>query len=160
METLEDRSSASGSGPSNSHREGKFGRIAGHTRGLVEGLREWIDLRVDLAILEVEEKVDDLRNEVALGVTLAFFGFFAVLFVCTTIALGLGWLLGHPFWGFLIVSVVLLLLVGGLAKTRPDLMPPSDLFERVRGREADAPSTQDSAASNAESADAAADSTA
>lgn len=117
---------------------GKLGRIAGHTQGLVEDLREWMDLRLDLAILEVEEKVDDLRNEVALGLTLAFFGFFAALFGFTTVALGLGWLLGHPFWGFLIVSAVLLLVVTALGKARPDLVPPSNLFERIRGRTGEA----------------------
>ncbi|PSQ95927.1 MAG: hypothetical protein BRD55_09160 [Bacteroidetes bacterium SW_9_63_38] len=111
-----------------------MGRIAGHTQGLVEDLREWIDLRLDLAILEMEERVDELRNEIALGLALAFSGFFAALFAFTTAALGLGWLLGHPFWGFLIVTVILGLLVGGLAKARPDLLSPSNLFERLRGR--------------------------
>lgn len=136
METLQDRSSEGGP-PADRPRGGKLGRIAGHTQGLVEDLREWIDLRIDLAILEMEEKVDTIRNEVALGVTLAFFGFFAALFVFTTAALGLGWLLGHPFWGFLIVSVVLLLIVAVLAKARPDLMPPSNLYEQIRkGKEA------------------------
>ena len=134
METLEDRTSSSGDGPpADRPRGGKLGRIAGHTQGLVEDLREWIDLRIDLAILEVEEKVDDLRNEVALGLTLAFFGFFAALFVFTTVALGLGWLLGHPFWGFLIVSVLLVLVVVSLAEARPDLLPPSNLYETIRG---------------------------
>lgn len=115
-------------------RRGKLGRIAGHTRGLFEDLREWLDLRLDLAILELEERVDNLRNEIALGLTLAFFGFFAALFAFTTIALGLGWLLGHAFWGFLIVSVGLLLAVTALATTRPDLVPPSNLFEKIRER--------------------------
>jgi hypothetical protein len=131
METLQDRSSEDGP-PADRPQGGKLGRIAGHTQGLVEDLREWIDLRIDLAILEMEEKVDTIRNEVALGVTLAFFGFFSALFVFTTAALGLGWLLGHPFWGFLIVSVVLLLIVATLAKARPDLMPPSNLYEQIR----------------------------
>lgn len=134
METLQDRSPSGEETPSESRSEGKLGRIAGHTQGLVEDLREWIDLRLDLAILEMEERVDELRNEVALGIVLAFFGFFAALFAFTTVALGLGWLLGHPFWGFLIVTVVLLLLVSGLAKARPDLLPSSNLFERIRGR--------------------------
>lgn len=133
METLKDRTSSSGDGPpADRPRGGKLGRIAGHTQGLVEDLREWIDLRIDLAILEVEEKVDELRNEVALGLTLAFFGFFASLFVFTTAAIGLGWLLGHPFWGFLIVTGVLLLVVIALASARPDLMPPSRLYEQLR----------------------------
>lgn len=144
MESLQDRSpSSEGGPPSEAHRRGKLGRIAGHTRGLVEDLREWIDLRIDLAILEMEERVDELRNEVALGITLALFGFFAALFVLTTVALGLGWLLGHPFWGFLIVSVVLLLTAAALARTRPELMPPSNLFEHIRGgTEEDAPEDQ------------------
>jgi len=133
METLQDQSSAEGGAPADRPRGGKLNRIAGHTQGLVEDLREWIDLRIDLAILEVEEKVDTLRNEVALGLTLAFFGFFAALFVFTTAALGLGWLLGHPFWGFLIVSVVLLAIVAALAKARPDLVPPSNLYDQIRG---------------------------
>ena len=134
MESLQDRSpSSEGGPPSEAPRRGKMGRIAGHTRGLVEDLREWMDLRIDLAILEVEEKVDDLRNEVALGITLAFLGFFAAMFVFTTIALGLGWLLGHPFWGFLIVSTLLVITAVALAQSRPELMPPSNLFEQIRG---------------------------
>ena len=72
METLQDQSSGEGGAPANRPRGGKLNRIAGHTQGLVEDLREWIDLRIDLAILEVEEKVDTLRNEVALGLTLAY----------------------------------------------------------------------------------------
>jgi len=134
METLEDRSSSREDGPpSDRPRGSKLSRIAGHTQGLMKNLREWIDLRIDLAILEVEEKVDSLRNDVALGITLAFLGFFAALFVLTTVALGLGWLLGHPFWGFLIVSTVLVLIVVVLSETRPDLMPPSNLYEEIRG---------------------------
>ncbi len=133
METIQDRSPEEDGPPADRPRGGKLSRIAGHTQGLVKDLREWIDLRIDLAILEVEEKVDNLRNEVALGLTLAFFGFFAALFVFTTVALGLGWLLGHPFWGFLIVSIVLVLLVVVLGKARPDLMPPSNLYEEIRG---------------------------
>lgn len=116
-----------------SPREGKLSRIVGHTRGLVEELREWIDLRLDLAILEIEEEVDDLRNEVALGLVVAFFGFFAALFVLTTAALGLGWALGHPFWGFLIISVVLVVVVAGLVQAHPKLLGSSNLYERLRG---------------------------
>lgn len=137
METLKDRSSSNGdSPPADQPRGGTLGRIAGHTQGLVEDLREWIDLRIDLAILELEEKVDKLRNEIALGLTLAFLGFFATLFVLTTTAIGLGWILGHPFWGFLIVTGVLVLIVTVLASARPDLVPPSNFFDQIRGSNA------------------------
>lgn len=135
MESQQDLSSTSqDSGPpvSPAH-DGKLQRIASHTQGLITDLREWIDLRIDLAVIEVEERVDEIRNDVALGLTLAFLGFFAVLFGLTTVALGLGWLLGHPFWGFLLVSGLLILVVVALRAARPALMPPSNLFERVRG---------------------------
>ena len=153
METLPDRSSGPDSEPPARPTGGTLGRIAGHTQGLVEDLREWMDLRLDLALLEVEEKVDELRNELALGLTLAFFGLFSVLFVLTTLALGIGWLLGHPFWGFLAVSIALVLIVVALYSARPALVPPSELFERLRGdrtdgeptmsREARAPASTD-----------------
>lgn len=144
MESLEDRPSASESeSPLKEVPEGgKMRRIAAHTQGLFEDLREWIDLRIDLAILEVEERLDEAKNDIALGLTLAVFGFFAVLFVLVTVALGVGWLLGHPFWGFLAVTVALILIVVSLRVTQPALVPPSNLFESLRGEaddEADAP---------------------
>lgn len=107
-------------------------RIAAHTQGLFTDLREWIDLRIDLAILEVEERIDEFKNQVALGITFALFGFFAALFSLTTVALGVGWLLGHPFWGFLAVSVALILVVVALRVTKPELMPSSNLLRALR----------------------------
>ncbi len=140
-------------------------RIAAHTQGLFTDLREWIDLRIDLAILEVEERIDELKNQVALGITFALFGFFAALFSLTTVALGVGWLLGHPFWGFLAVSVALILVVVALRVTKPELMPPSNLLralreERARAyEETDRPSRPASAAVEEDPADAAPDET-
>lgn len=121
--------------PASLSRDGKLQRISDHTQGLVSDLQEWIDLRLDLALIEVEERVDELRNDLALGVTVAILGFFAAFFVLTTVALGLGWLLGHPFWGFLIVGGVLTLVIVALNSARPALMPSSDLYRRIRGTE-------------------------
>lgn len=134
MESLDDQSTASDSTSSLTDvpEGGKMNRIAAHTQGLFSDLREWIDLRIDLAILEVEERIDELKNEVALGVTFALFGFFAVLFSLTTVALGVGWLLGHPFWGFLAVSVALILVLAALRVTKPELMPPSNMLRTLR----------------------------
>ena len=139
MESLDDRPSAPKTErPLTDVSEGgKMQRIAAHTQGLFEDLREWIDLRIDLAILEVEERLDQTKNDIALGLILAIFGFFAALFALTTIALGVGWLLGHPFWGFLAVTVALILIVVGLRVAKPALMPPSNLFESIRGERTD-----------------------
>jgi hypothetical protein len=49
-----------------------------------------------------------------------------------------GWLLGHPFWGFLAVTVALILVVVGLRVAQPALVPPSNLFETLRADRSDA----------------------
>ncbi len=138
MESLDDRPSAPNAERpvEESPDGGKVSRIASHTQGLFADLREWIDLRVDLAILEMEERLDAFKNDLALGLTVAVFAFFAAFFSLTTVALGVGWLLGHPFWGFLAVSVALILIIVTLRVTKPALMPPSNLFEFLRGERA------------------------
>lgn len=130
MESSPDHSSPS---DAKAPRDGKLHRIASHTQGLVSDLREWVDLRIDLALLEVEEQVDELRNEMALGLITALLGLFAGLFVLATVALGVGWLLGHSFWGFLIVSGLLVGMLAILRLARPALVPPSHLFQSLRG---------------------------
>ena len=138
MESLDDRPSApNAERPVEDAPEGgKVRRIAAHTQGLFTDLREWIDLRVDLAILEMEERLDAFKNDLALGLTVAVFAFFAAFFSLTTVALGVGWLLGHPFWGFLAVSVALLLIIVALRVMKPALMPPSNLLDSLRGERA------------------------
>ncbi len=134
METPPDRSTSSDERtPARKPEGGKLTRIATHTQNLVEDLRDWIDLRLDLAVLELEEKVDQLQNQIALGIVLAILAFFAGLFTLTTVALGVGWLLGHPFFGFLAVSIVLLVTLAALRAAKPELVPPSGLFEQMRG---------------------------
>jgi len=136
METPPDRSTSSDERtPARRPEGGKLTRIATHTQNLVEDLREWIDLRLDLAVLELEEKADQLQNQIALGIVLAILAFFAGLFSLTTVALGVGWLLGHPFFGFLAVSVVLLITLAALRAAKPELVPPSGLFEQLRGED-------------------------
>lgn len=137
MESREDRPSAPNAERpvTNAPEGGKVNRIAAHTQGLFADLREWIDLRVDLAILEVEERLDAFKNDLALGITIAVFALFAAFFSLTTVALGVGWLLGHPFWGFLAVSVALILIIVTLRVTKPALTPPSNLLEALRGEE-------------------------
>lgn len=154
MESLDDRSSSPNAERTleDAPQGSKLRRIAAHTQGLFTDLREWIDLRIDLAILEVEERIDEAKNEFALGLTVAIFGFFAALFSLTTVALGVGWLLGHPFWGFLAVSVSLLLIVAVLRVTQPALVPPSNLLSNLRGDRSNADGGDDTRARPASAA--------
>lgn len=144
MESLPDRSRSTEdrSVPAPRPSGGKLERIAGHTQGLVEDLRDWIDLRLDLAVLELEDRVDTLQNQIALGVTMAVLAFFAGLFGLMTTAIGLGWLFGHPFWGFLAVFLGLVLFIVVLRVAKPELVPRPPLFQNLR-RADDAGDTSD-----------------
>lgn len=105
----------------------KAQRIAQHTQQLVNDFQEWVDLRIELAQIELRERVEAKANEIALRVVVAGIALLAVVFGLVTLALGLGALFGHPGWGFLIVTVLL----GGLAAlvraARPEMV-------RVGGR--------------------------
>jgi hypothetical protein len=97
-------------------------RIATHAQGVVADLRKWVDLRIDLAVIDLEDKLDERLNAVAVGIIIAVFGGLAAFFTLVTIALGLGWLLGHPFWGFLIVTAGLGATAAIVRSTQPTLV--------------------------------------
>ncbi len=101
---------------------GKVQRITEQTQGLVDDLKEWVDLRIELARIEVEERVEAQANQIALGVILAGLGLLAVLFGLTALGFGLGALFGHPGWGFLAVTGLLLLLAVILRAAQPELV--------------------------------------
>ncbi len=115
----------------------KAQRLAQHTQQLVEDLKTWVDLRIELAQVELKERVESKANEIALAITLAVIAFLAALFGLTTMALGLGAWLGHPAWGFLLVTVLLILLAVVLRAARPE-------FVEVGGRGAASPSDESS----------------
>lgn len=101
---------------------GKVQRLAAHTEGLVDDLKQWVDLRIELARIEVEERVEAQANQVVLGILLAGIGLLAVVFGLVTLALGLGAWLGHPAWGFLAVTGLLILLAVLLRAAQPELV--------------------------------------
>lgn len=135
MESLPDRSGSSRSTPSTSRRGGKLQRMTSETRGIVEDLREWTDLKIDLAVREINDSVDDAASQLVLGITLAVLAFFTGLFGLTTAALGIGWALGRPFWGFLIVFGALLAISGVVAivTKRHPIVVETKLFKQLRG---------------------------
>ena len=102
----------------------KVERITQHARGLVDDVTAWVDLRIKLAQLEVKEQLDGMKKQVAVLGALALLGLFGLLFLLTTVALFLGWWLGHPAWGFLIVTLVLFALAGTLYALMPRLTQP------------------------------------
>ncbi|MEM8487930.1 MAG: phage holin family protein [Bacteroidota bacterium] len=87
----------------------KIERIAGHTAGLVEDLKSWLELKIEFVLLDVKEEMKATGMQAAYQV-----GFFAVLLVAglfglIALAFGLGTWLGNPAWGFLAVTGLLVL---------------------------------------------------
>lgn len=104
---------------------GKLGRIGDELTGLGEDLKEWVELRIELARTEIEEQIAYRVGQAKQGVAAGLFAVLGALFALVTLAIGLGWLLGHAFWGFLIVTLLLFAAAGVLyARLRPT-PPPS-----------------------------------
>ncbi|ARA92624.1 hypothetical protein AWN76_005215 [Rhodothermaceae bacterium RA] len=103
----------------------KIDRITRHTRDLVQDVRNWVDLKLKLTRLEVQEQVDEALHQARIGAALAFVGFLAVQFLLVTLALLIGDALGHAKWGFLILTMLLLVV---LIVLRYALRPNVEMF--------------------------------
>lgn len=101
---------------------GLAARLAEQTHGLVQDLTEWVDLRVQLIQIEVQEQIEAKANEVVRGGVVLVLGLVTLLFVLVTLALGLGVWLGHPAWGFLAVTGLLGLVTAFVRVRRPRLV--------------------------------------
>lgn len=100
----------------------KIQRISTQTQSLVQEMKRWIDLRIELTKLEIRQEIKarqtDYALRAAMGLLAALGGFFTLI----TIALFLGMWLGHAAWGFLIVTVVLFGLAAVVNLVRPGLV--------------------------------------
>ncbi len=101
----------------------KVERITQHTKGLVEDLTSWVELKLKLTQIEIEEKIDAKVNRAAVGVIVGVMALITALFALITLALGIGAWLGHPAWGFLVVTLLLALITGVIIAVKPHLIP-------------------------------------
>jgi len=90
----------------------KVERIAQQSIELFDDIKEWIDLKIKFTWLEVEAKIDAKKKDVLVGALLGVLGVLGIVFALITSALGLGAWLGHPAWGFLMVTGLLFLTAG------------------------------------------------
>lgn len=88
----------------------KVERIAQHSKGLVDDLKEWVDLKIQHTKLQIRDELNERKIELALVAGAGVFGLLGFLFGLIALALGLGAWLGHPAWGFLVVTVLLMLI--------------------------------------------------
>ena len=116
MEAIPDRSLAERerTPPSRQLPKGKnkVERIGHQAKGIFDDFTQWVELRLRLFQLEIQEKIRTKASEAAIKVAPFIVGALGGLFLLVTIALFLGWWLGHPAWGFLIVTGMLFLVAG------------------------------------------------
>lgn len=100
----------------------KIERIAAHTAGLVEDLKSWFELKIEFALLDFKEEIKATGVQFAYQAGSIAVLLIAALFGLTALSFGLGEWLGHPGWGFLVVTGFLVIVafvvkwVGGRAK--------------------------------------------
>lgn len=98
----------------------KVERISKQTKGLVEDVRTWVDLKMQFTQLDLEDRVDKKVNEAAKGAMVGAVALIAGVFVLLTAALGFGQVFDSTFLGFLAVTgfIVLVLVVVMLMNPR------------------------------------------
>lgn len=101
---------------------GRIDRMVYHTEALADDITDWIDLRIQLLQLEIEEEAERRLNSFIARAIIATLVATAGLFALLTLAFGLGWWLGHPFWGFAIVTGLLVTGAGVVAYARPEFV--------------------------------------
>lgn len=116
--------SAAGSPPVTDEAEdpGKLTRISLQTKGLVEDVKSWVDLKLTLTQMEVEDKIDARVNRVVVGAVVGALGLLGLSFALVAASLGLGALAGHDAWGFLIVAGILILVTLLLLVIKPRIV--------------------------------------
>lgn len=92
----------------------KVERIGRQTKGLFEDFTQWVELRLRLFQLDVQDKIQKKANEAIIKIAPFVVGALGGLFLLVTAALFIGWWLGHPAWGFLVVTGLLFLVAGVL----------------------------------------------
>ncbi len=94
-------------------------RIGQQTRGLIDDVKAWVELRMELTQIQVEDRVEERINEATSGVAVGLLGAVGLLFLLLAASIALGEWLGHLALGFLIVGGVILLITILLHLLRP-----------------------------------------
>lgn len=99
--------------------ETRIQRIGQQTRGLVDDVKAWVELRMELTQIQVEDRVEERINEATSGVAVGLLGALGILFLLLAASMALGEWLGHLALGFLIVGGVIMLVTVVLHLMRP-----------------------------------------
>lgn len=129
---------------------GLIKRVATHTENLAKEVVDWVELKMQLVRLEIEEtfetrvetmvmrtldevqrnpRIAFLANIMVNGIVFALLALGGLFFALTALAFLLGDWLGHVSWGFLIVAVITLAIGFGVWRVKPKFIRPPE--ERI-----------------------------
>jgi uncharacterized membrane protein YqjE len=99
--------------------------------GLVDNLYKYVQTNIEIAKVEVQEKIEDTVKKVVLIAILAITGTLFLIFVLITIALLLNKVLESQYLGFLIVTVLLGIVCGVVYMTIKPLLEQPKVVEKL-----------------------------
>ena len=82
----------------------KAGRVRQHTQELVQEIRTWVELQLELAVVRIWERFEGHLSQFIARLVAALLGYSALVFLMVAVALWLGPVLGHTSLGFLIAG--------------------------------------------------------
>ncbi len=101
--------------------------------GLVDNLYKYVQTNIEIAKVEVQEKIEDTVKKVALIAVLAITGTLFLIFVLITLGLFLNKILESQYLGFLIVTVLLGIICGVVYRNiKPHLEQPKVVADLER----------------------------
>ncbi|NNF03983.1 MAG: hypothetical protein HKN17_05915, partial [Rhodothermales bacterium] len=101
---------------------GRLSRITGETRGLVEDLKEWVDLKIQLLQLDFEDRIRQAANQAALTAVVIVVALLAVLFALVAAGEAMGAWFDSRSLGFLTLAGILALVAGVIHALKPRLV--------------------------------------
>jgi cytochrome c biogenesis protein CcdA len=99
--------------------------------GLVDNLYKYVQTNIEIAKVDVQEKIEDTVKKVALVAILAITGSMFLIFFLITLALFLNKILESQYAGFLIVTVLLGILSGIVFFMVKPLLEQGKLVEKM-----------------------------
>jgi len=101
--------------------DGRIDRIVHETRRLGDDLMEWVNLKLRLVQLDVQERIDQELDFVFSGVIVLSMIVIALLMASFGLAFILGDLLGELWYGFAIMAFIYVLAAAVISRIRPRL---------------------------------------
>ncbi|PIQ63243.1 MAG: hypothetical protein COV99_04185 [Bacteroidetes bacterium CG12_big_fil_rev_8_21_14_0_65_60_17] len=97
--------------------------VAQQSRQFFSDIREWVELRVELFQVDLEERIQDVVNRMAQAAIVILLIGLALLFLAMAAAFALGEWTGSTALGFLIVAVIGFLVAVVVKSSRPRVAP-------------------------------------